>query len=147
MAINRPVSKTTISTVQWGIPITDEVNRLTTAQLAGVPTAWVDLTLINGWLWENPMQRPQYRKVGDTVEIRGTIYHASFPPSNVFQLPAGYVPPANLRLDGVLFKTGVGGTFGWRGMLNTVGQFSVDETSAGNGVGVTLGFNEAFSTT
>lgn len=31
MAIARPVTRTTISTTGWGIPITDEVNRLTDA--------------------------------------------------------------------------------------------------------------------
>lgn len=40
MAIDRPVTKTIISTVAWGIPITDEVNRLTAWQQANAKVAW-----------------------------------------------------------------------------------------------------------
>lgn len=40
MAITRPVTKTLISTTQWGIPITDEVNRLTDWQTLNRNVPW-----------------------------------------------------------------------------------------------------------
>lgn len=40
MAIQRPITKSLISTTGWGIPITDEVNRLSAWQLANPKVAW-----------------------------------------------------------------------------------------------------------
>lgn len=40
MAIQRPITKTLISTVGWGIPVTDEVNRLSAWQLANPRVPW-----------------------------------------------------------------------------------------------------------
>lgn len=73
MAITRPTTKTIISTVGWGIPITDEVNRLTTDLASTKPTAWTNMVLQNGWGPDQAMQVAQYRKIGDVVELRGSI--------------------------------------------------------------------------
>jgi hypothetical protein len=91
MAINRPVTKTIISTPDWGIPITDEVNRLTAWQLAQVPTVWYTLVMANGWTAAAANMAPQYRKQGDLVNIRGTISGGA-PGSTIATLPVGFRP-------------------------------------------------------
>jgi hypothetical protein len=91
MAINRPVTKTIISTPDWGIPITDEVNRLTTWQLAQVPTVWYTLVLANGWSMAAVNMNPQYRKWGDLVNIRGTVSGGA-PGTAISTLPTGFRP-------------------------------------------------------
>lgn len=93
MAINRPVSKTIISTVQWGIPITDEVNRLAGLVDGNVPTAWITASpMQNGWVAYDA-RVPQYRKIGDIVYLRGVIKSGALG-SQAFTLPVGYRPPS-----------------------------------------------------
>lgn len=94
MAITRPVSRTTISTTDWGIPVTDELNRLTTWQLAQVPTPWVNVTFQNGWtVWTG---NTSYRKIGDMVYIRGTAASGAVG-TTIFTLPTTFRPPAQLQ--------------------------------------------------
>lgn len=99
MAINRPVTKTLISTTGWGIPITDEVNALRTAVTAlQTPGPWTTMTLQNGWTHfaSSPMQ---YRKFGDMVQLRGRIENAA---GNAFivvsNLPVGFRPPKDCMM-------------------------------------------------
>lgn len=100
MAIAPPITKTKISTTAWGIPITNEVNRLTSeaARLDGLTkaTAWVTVSLLNGWVHFSG-QPVQYRKVGDMVEIRGRM-SSGLPNNPAFNLPTGFRPPYNLVL-------------------------------------------------
>lgn len=102
MPIQYPVTKTVISTSQWGIPITDAVNANTTAvanlQTATALTAWTAMTLINGFTNQNAGYNvAQYRKRGDMVEVRGTLTGGSYS-TNFFQLPTGYRPPASIQI-------------------------------------------------
>jgi len=99
MAINRPTTKTIISTSNWGIPITDEVNRLTTQSNTNTtditnlkPTAWTNASLANGWTnWGGNVQVLQYRKVGDIVYIRGGLKSPGPSGATVITtLPAGF---------------------------------------------------------
>ena len=97
MPINRPVTKTVISTTQWGIPITDEVNALRTELNALKPTAWTGITTFqNGWVSIAIGQPCQYRKIGDTVHLRGEIGGGTLN-SIAFTLPTGFRPPFYLQ--------------------------------------------------
>jgi hypothetical protein len=94
MAINRPTTKTIISTNGWGIPITDEVNRLTTWQLAQVPSAWTNLPLLNGWV-NIGGSRPTtaVRKFGELVVLRVALMSGNIGGGiSPFTIPAGYRP-------------------------------------------------------
>jgi hypothetical protein len=95
MAILRPITKTLISSASWGIPITDEVNRLTPLVDGAKPTAWTNFTMLNGWVTFDTYQPAAYRKVGDMVQIRGIIASGS---QNLAccVLPAGFRPPKDL---------------------------------------------------
>jgi len=93
MAINRPITKTIISTTAWGIPITDEVNRIASLTDGRTPTVLTTATLKNGWtqMSGNPIQ---YRKSGDLVQIRGRANHANGVAwQAIFTLPAGFTWP------------------------------------------------------
>jgi hypothetical protein len=106
MAINRPVTKTIISTTAWGIPITDQVNANTTdiAALKAVP-AWTGVTFSNGWSnFGTGYQLAQYRKVGDMVYVRGTITGGAAG-TIAFTLPTGFRPPASMGFPGVVFTS------------------------------------------
>jgi hypothetical protein len=95
MAINRPVTRTIISTTDWGVPITDEVNRLTTWQLAQVPTVWYNVVFSNGWSNLSGFVT-QYRKLGDMVQVRGGIQSGAIG-SIPFTMPVGFRPTSTLQ--------------------------------------------------
>lgn len=61
-------------------------------------SGWLTPTLINGWRVVAGLQAPQYKKVGNRVYIRGVVDNPMVSSSNVFSLPAGYRPPAALRV-------------------------------------------------
>lgn len=90
MAIARPVTKTIISTTAWGIPITDEVNRLSPLVDRVQATAWTTLPLTNGWVSYDANRPAQVRKVGDICYLRGVIRTGTWGPFAT--IPAGYRP-------------------------------------------------------
>jgi hypothetical protein len=57
---------------------------------------WTAPTLTNGWVALAGQQAPQYRRVTDTVEIRGGVSTGTIGQA-AFTLPAGYRPAAALR--------------------------------------------------
>lgn len=103
MPISRPTTKTIISTTGWGIPITDEVNRLTpqsdsnvtriaALETATAKTAWTNLTLINGWVqYAGGRANCSYRKVGDIVYLRFAA-HSGTGSQPMAVLPVGFRP-------------------------------------------------------
>lgn len=103
MAIPIPVTRSKIATATWGIPITEEVNRLT---LATAVTPWTGVTFQNGWVQSSGDQACQYRKVGDVVQLRGRMTSGTM---NVaaFTLPAGFRPPAAFLLPVTAVNGGV----------------------------------------
>lgn len=64
------------------------------------PSAWTNITLASGLAWEDQLgSRPQYRKVGDMVELRGAVKKSNggnftVSPQSVATLPVGFRPPA-----------------------------------------------------
>ena len=115
MAINRPTTKTIISTSNWGIPVTDEINRLTTQSNADhtdvtnlktntTPTAWANITVFtNGWVNVPGWQATQYRKIGDIVYLRGYIQNGT---ANVpaFTMPVGFRPLNNIAFASAYYS-------------------------------------------
>lgn len=121
MAIPVPVTKTKISTVQWGIPITNEVNRLTTQsdtnktditalKTATTDSGWQTLTLKNGFTSDGWTPGLRIRKIGNVVYCTGGIGLASGGTSNysIATVPTGYRPAWNTRII-------VGGYYGGGG--------------------------------
>jgi len=98
MAIVRPVTKTLISVPNWGVPITDEVNRLTDLTTSNVPTAWTTVTLINGWVHDTN-NAVQYRKVGDMLQLRGRCKNGTWGFADLFTLPVGFRPIREAHLS------------------------------------------------
>jgi len=71
--------------------------------LAPPPTAWTAPGYINTWSdFGSGFQPGQYRKVGDSVEIRGIIKGGSVNFA-AFTLPAGYRPPNALMFSTISF--------------------------------------------
>jgi hypothetical protein len=95
MAITRPVTKTIISTADFGIPVVDQLNTNTAALAAQVPTAWTSVTFMN--CWNNYAGYvTQYRKVGDMVQVRGGAAGPAIG-TTIYILPVGFRPPAVLQ--------------------------------------------------
>src|SRR5580765_296207 len=87
MPIPIPVPKTKIATVPWGIPITNEVNRLTTVT---TPTAWTNVTaFLNGWVAYAGLRAPRYRKIGDIVYVEGLVRNGTVGAA-AFIMPTGF---------------------------------------------------------
>jgi hypothetical protein len=119
MAINRPTTKTIISTATWGVPITDAVNANTTdvtnLKTATNATAWQNLPLMNGWsAFGSGYIQPRFRKIGDVVYLEGNLKIGTQPtyPGQIQAgtLPAGYRPVSN-----IIFPALFGGADGWGG--------------------------------
>lgn len=89
MAITPPVAGQQITVEAFGIPITNEVNRMTPITTV---TAWTQATLQNGWAHQAG-QVVQYRKVGDMVQIRGRMDGGTSGFVAYFLLPVGFRPP------------------------------------------------------
>jgi hypothetical protein len=91
-----------------------DVGPVTGAVPAPNPTpAWQNLTLVSGWTaYGAPYLTPQYRLIGDEVELRGAVKNATAmtlpSPSTVTTLPVGYRPPGNQE-----FGCAGGGSDGW----------------------------------
>jgi hypothetical protein len=104
MPITPPVAHGNIDSAAWGIPLTNEVNRLTALT---APGAWTAATLTGGWVnFGGTEQNAQYRKLGDLVQLRGAIKSGTVGTA-AFNLPAGFRPPAN-----VAFAVSSAGAFG-----------------------------------
>lgn len=105
MAILRPVTKTLISSSSWGVPITDEVNRLSPLVDGRTPTAWTNVAFTNGWSNQGGgSQGVQYRKSGDMVQMRGQMGNGVMG-SVAFTLPSGFRPPALFMLPTGAYNT------------------------------------------
>jgi len=104
------------------------------------PTAWTAVTFSNGWINESGLQVVQYRKEGDRVFVRGSSVAPASPTNSPFTLPAGFRPPALIRLP--LVGLGGGAAKVLRADLSTAGVLIVNDAAAGWTV-----FNEfSFST-
>lgn len=118
MPIPIPVTRTKITTGPWGIPITNEVNRLTTQSDSNksrldaidpytVDSGWVDCTMQNGWLAYDSPRRPRYRKIGKQVHCVGVAKSGTMQ-MPAFTLPAGYRPVCDMNFSAVSSTTGAG---------------------------------------
>lgn len=90
--------------LKWFVTYTfDPVASVAAPQLTpSVPpkptSGWTDVTFTNGWVnYGGAAQTVQYRKLGDRVEIRGAAKNGT-PGTQIFQLPEGFRPPAELTL-------------------------------------------------
>lgn len=63
--------------------------------VADDPSAWTAVTFTNSWVnFGGTDQVAQYRKVGDVVELRGSIKTGTIG-NAAFTLPSGFRPPAD----------------------------------------------------
>jgi hypothetical protein len=53
--------------------------------------AWIAMPLVNGWGAYGGLIAPQYRKLGDMVQLRGTVQGGTA--DTICTLPVGYRPP------------------------------------------------------
>jgi hypothetical protein len=76
---------------------------------AGITTAWKTLTLQNSWMADASYQTPQYRKVGDRVELRGQMVKtAATSPTGQYPFivsESGHQPPVTLYVSGVAYQS------------------------------------------
>lgn len=108
MPIPRPVTKTKIATVSWGIPMTDAVNKAVDTDIpalqawktANTPTAWVNLTLTNGWVALGAPHPPaRYSKTGDLVYVMFGVKNGSNGVA-LATLPSGFRPVYSVTFMG-----------------------------------------------
>lgn len=86
MAINQPVTRTIISTTDFGIPVAQFINFWT-------PTPWTPITLMNGFSNQAGWTPASYRKIGDIVYMRATLAGTGSASVTAWVLPVGFRPP------------------------------------------------------
>lgn len=102
MAINRPTTKSIISTTGWGIPVTDELNRLSAAlpsTITVIPTAWATPTLTNGF---TESFATRYRKVNDVLQMKGRLSVGTIG-QTMFTLPIGFRVAQDMDVPSVAY--------------------------------------------
>lgn len=55
-------------------------------------TGWIDLSISSGWSYQYESDKPQYRKIGNTVYLRGLLNATTSADSVIATLPSGYRP-------------------------------------------------------
>lgn len=144
MPIAIPVTKTVISSTAFGIPVANEVNRLTTWT---TPSAWTNLTFSNGWSAAGGFQVPQYRKIGDIVYLRGTMNSGTMSVA-ASTLPSGFRPTSLMEWGVSLYQSTPQGYASKAVRVNTDGTIVVfgDPASGINSVGLHTIFFSTSST-
>jgi hypothetical protein len=89
MAITVPVPGDIVDANTFGIPVANQLNALAV-------TAWTTLVLNTNWTLVGGAT-PQYRKVGDNIQVRGIVANAAGGQGVIIAtLPAGFRPLQNL---------------------------------------------------
>jgi hypothetical protein len=105
MVLTRPITKTKISTTEFGHPVYDWI-------VANTPTPWVNLTYANGWVnLAAPRPGTRYRKIGDVLMLNLGCQSGSLN-ATIGQLPVGFRP--SFTIDAVIR---CGGAPGWLNAL------------------------------
>lgn len=149
MVIPQPITKSKIATVQWGIPITDEVNRLTTeVGRIGVQSDQdqLDIAAINDWITKLTYDTDwasittftgftgtvHYRKVGIMCNIVINIVKSSVAftgTTTLCTLPANFAikgTPARFLLSAQVSNASTAVADGQiRGSVGTVGEITL----------------------
>lgn len=55
-------------------------------------TGWIDLSISSGWSYQYDTDKPQYRKIGNIVYLRGLLNATTSADSVIATLPSGYRP-------------------------------------------------------
>lgn len=89
-------------------------------------SGWIDLPLSSGVIAYNDAQKPQYRKVGNEVSIRGVIKNMAAPTTaTVFaNIPEGFRPSHKIIESGAM----IGSNF-WRFDIETNGEIRFGSTT------------------
>lgn len=95
MGLIRPVTRTVISTTDFGQPVYDWI-------MANAITPWVNLPLSNGWVTTSAAAA--YCKIGPVTYLRGSVGSGTSTPGTVIgTLPAGFRSPVSLQRATVYF--------------------------------------------
>lgn len=139
MPLTRPVAGDPVTVEDFGQPVYDLV----------APTEWVTMTLQNGWTaFGGSYQPPQYRRVGQMVQLAGAVKNSvaitSPGQSQIAVLPSGYRPVFNI-ITVCIF----GGGDGWGGMgrldINATGGLLLTASGGMTGAHTISAFNVQFS--
>lgn len=89
-------------------------------------SGWLTLPLLNGAVAYSEAQKPQYRKIGNVVYMRGVFKGVTTTPVTIAQLPEGYRPAmkviipqlaTGMRIDRMEYNTD--GTVAYTGATTT----------------------------
>ena len=126
MPIAVPIAGSEVNVTNFGKPVADEVNRMTPLVVA--PTAWVNLSLVNGWVNFSGYYPCQYRKIGDIVYVRGSLSEPNSATGTFATLPIGFRPTIGAEHGGVAFA---GQRRAVSILISTDGGMSMDVLGAG----------------
>lgn len=59
-----------------------------------VDSGWIDLSLNSGWSYQYDQDKPQYRRIGNVVYLRGLIDGTPSAPTTIGELPVDFRPSA-----------------------------------------------------
>lgn len=71
-------------------------SKVTFDDVSGIPqfadSGWIDLPLKTGWSYQYTTDKPQYRKIGNIVYLRGLVDAAESAQATIAELPIGFRP-------------------------------------------------------
>ena len=87
------IVQTVVAGTNITVNSTDPAHPIVSTTPPLVTTTWTDLPLTTNWVGQTAAHAPQYRKVGDEVQMRGTLWWKSpFPGTPIGILPVGFRP-------------------------------------------------------
>ena len=103
--------------------------------LANSPIPWIALPFSGGWTdYATGFQLCAYRLVGDEVQVRGMMKHATTTTTGAFAtLPVGYRPSLAVQFIGIASGPGIADL-----RVNTAGVMTVSYGTGGSGASVAL---------
>ncbi len=114
--------------VTGDITVSDDLT-VTDLLTLGTFGAWTNATYSTGWSTTAGCTDARYRKIGDTVEIEGTVAYAGGVGSNqIFALPVGFRPAASKN-----YPADAATITGGRAAVSTSGSVTMQEPSVGAG--------------
>ena len=122
--IKRVIITNNVITTNNNIQIKEDAIYFNNKLIQIAESAWTDLVLENNVQAYSTAQKPQYKKIGNQLFIRGVVKNVTTLPTTIGTLPEGYRPSRRLILSGMGINTTP-----IRVEIETTGEIKIDHST------------------